>query len=302
MAKAVSPLRYPGGKTNIYPLVSTILRLNKLERKIYAEPFAGGCGLALSLLYGGHVGEICINDIDKPIWAFWQSVLNHTDEFVDLVENVPVTVEEWRHQREILLIRDETNPLKLGFAGFFLNRTNRSGIVEKAGVIGGLAQTGPYKLDCRFNRDNLIRRIRRIAKYRNRIHLYRLDALVFMAELRENLPSSTFFYLDPPYFNKGASLYTSFYSSTDHSILANYVLELSNPWIVTYDNEPRIKSLYRERRQFMYDINYSLETKRRGTEILIASKGLRVPPTLRDRQANRPHYRSAKKNASVRIK
>ncbi len=39
-------------------MVSAILRENKLDRGHYVEPFAGGGGLALSLLYKGDVGEI----------------------------------------------------------------------------------------------------------------------------------------------------------------------------------------------------------------------------------------------------
>ena len=169
-------------------------------------------------------------------------------------------------------------------SAFFLNRTNRSGIIKAAGVIGGLAQNGPYKLDCRFNRNDLVRRIRRVAKYRNRIHLTRLDALKFIARASSKLPPTAFFCIDPPYFRKGAGLYTSHYKSKDHGVLASAVLELQNPWIVTYDNVPEIKALYRSRRRYEFDINYSIETKRRGTEILIASKGLRLPPELRHRQ------------------
>ena len=79
MARGASPLRYPGGKTSMLSLAATILRDNGLERGHYAEPYAGGCGLALSLLYGGHVADIHINDIDPAVWAFWHSVLNRTD-------------------------------------------------------------------------------------------------------------------------------------------------------------------------------------------------------------------------------
>ena len=284
MARGTSPLRYPGGKTTLYPLVSSVLRANKLERAPYAEPYAGGCGLALALLYEGHVSDIHINDIDPAIWAFWHSVLNCNDDLINLVEETPVTIEEWHRQREIHARQGVSNPLALGFATFFLNRTNRSGIIKAAGVIGGLAQNGPYKLDCRFNRNDLVRRIRRVAKYRNRIHLTRLDALKFIARASSKLPPTAFFCIDPPYFRKGAGLYTSHYKPKDHGVLASAVLELQNPWIVTYDNVPEIKALYRSRRRYEFDINYSIETKRRGTEILIASKGLRLPPELRHRQ------------------
>ncbi len=293
MPRGTSPLRYPGGKTCLYPLVSRILQNNRLERRHYAEPFAGGCGLALALLYEGHVSDIHINDVDASIWALWHSVLNDTDEFTCRIRKTPITIDEWRAQRGVHLAMDVDDPLALGFSTFFLNRTNRSGIIKAAGVIGGLDQNGPYKLDCRFNRDDLARRIRRVAKYKNRIHLTRRDALAFVKDTSANLPKSTFFCIDPPYFNKGQGLYTSYYDPEDHGILAKSILELENPWIVTYDDVPAITRLYRDRRQYQFDISYSVETKRRGTELLIASKGLRLPTEIRGNQVHRPQYRVA---------
>ena len=249
--------------------------------------------MALALLYGGHVSDIHINDVDQSIWAFWHSVLHCTEELAYRIAKTPITVDEWHLQRQIHLTGDVDDPLTLGFSTFFLNRTNRSGIIKNAGVIGGLDQCGPYKIDCRFNRDDLIRRIRRIAKYKSRIHLYRRDALAFVSDVCERLPADTFFCIDPPYFNKGSSLYTSFYDPSDHSMLAAAILKINNPWIVTYDNTQDIARLYRDRRQFEFDINYSIETKRKGTELLIASKGLRLMPEIRERQVNRPQYRAA---------
>ncbi|TVR08539.1 MAG: DNA adenine methylase [Salinarimonadaceae bacterium] len=292
MPRATSPLRYPGGKTCLYPLVSSILRLNNLELRPYAEPFAGGCGLALALLYGGHVSDIHINDVDLSIWSFWHCVLNRTDELVYLIEKTPITVDEWRKQREIYLLQDQEDIMSLGFSTFFLNRTNRSGIIKDAGVIGGLSQKGNYKINCRFNRSDLIRRIRRIAKYKKNIHLYRKDALFFMQEI-ENLSVMPFICIDPPYFQKGSSLYTSFYKPGDHEIISNIILNLSCPWIVTYDNAPTIAKLYEKMRLFQFDINYSLETKRIGTELLIPSNGLTLPADLRDRQVSHALHQAA---------
>lgn len=270
-----------------------MLRLNRLQRRRYAEPFAGGCGLALSLLYDGYVSDVYINDVDASIWAFWHSVLEHTDEFAYRIRKTPVTIDEWRRQRAVHLQMDVGDPVSLGFATFFLNRTNRSGIIKAAGVIGGLDQSGPYGLDCRFNRMDLEHRVRRVAKYRNRIHLSRRDALAFIGDICSDLPPSTFFCIDPPYFNKGQGLYTSFYNREDHAILADTILAIENPWVVTYDNVPQISKLYRNRRQYEFDISYSLDIKRRSTELLVASKGLRLPPEIRSRQVNRPQYRAA---------
>ncbi len=291
MPLATSPLRYPGGKVCLMDIVSHILRLNKLEHGHYAEPYAGGCGLALALLFNGHVSDIHINDIDLPVWSFWHSVLNRTEDFVELMERTPVTLKQWRKQRGVLSESDDT--LELGFAAFFLNRTNRSGIIKNAGVIGGLKQDGRYTVDCRFNKEELARRIRRIRKYRSRIHLHRKDALKFIDHVERALPLRSFLCIDPPYFHKGSSLYTSFYKRADHELVADRILELEMPWILTYDHCDEIHDLYTDRRQFQFSLNYSAQTKRVGSELLIASKGLRIPDELRAAQVHRPQYRTA---------
>lgn len=293
MARSNSPLRYPGGKSCLYDLTSHILRLNKLERGHYAEPYAGGAGLALTLLFQGHVSDIHLNDIDRSVWAFWDAVLNRTDDLIEMVESVPIDMDQWHYQRDVYLNAQDFDDLTVGFSMFFLNRTNRSGIVKGAGVIGGLEQRGNYKIDCRFNRVELARRIERIGKYRSRIHLHRLDALDFMNRLDESLPVRALFCIDPPYFNKGSSLYTSFYNPDDHAAVSQAVLGLQRPWILTYDNTPEISHLYKARRQFSFDVNYSVQTKRVGTELLVASKGLKMPSEVRDRLFYRPQYRSA---------
>ncbi len=293
MTVTASPLRYPGGKSTLLPVVANILRENKITFGAYAEPYAGGCGLALDLLFNEYVNEIFINDVDPSIWAFWDSVLNDTEHFVSKIEETPITMEQWHIQKKIQANAEEQNNLELGFATFFLNRTNRSGIIKCAGVIGGKNQDGNYKIDCRFNKETLIRRIRRIAKYSEKITLSKEDAVEFMDAENGHLPEDAFLCIDPPYFNKGSSLYTSFYKPDDHAKVAELVLKLKQPWIVTYDNADEICDLYSSRRQFTFDINYSVQTKRVGTELLIASKGLRIPAEIRERRTNGSKSRAA---------
>lgn len=261
----------------MFSLMAAIIQENGLARMPYAEPFAGGCGLALTLLYNGYVSDIHINDIDPSIWSFWDSVLNRTDELVELIWNADLSIDGWRLQRERLLEGRVDNPLELGFAAFYLNRTNRSGIIKGAGVIGGLAQAGTYKLDCRFNREDLVRRIQRVAKYKKRIHLTRMDALDFLENIDQQLPRKAMLCIDPPYFHKGSSLYTSFYRPSDHADLANVIQSLDRPWVVTYDNTPEIVSLYAAQERFTFDVSYSVQTKRAACELLVASPGLLLP-------------------------
>jgi DNA adenine methylase len=280
MAQTHSPLRYPGGKSCLLPLITAILHDNSIKLPHYAEPYAGGASLALALLFGGHVSDIHLNDVDAGIWSLWHSILNDTHDLIDLIKTTDVTVPEWRNQREIYRGKDVSDPLKLGFATFFLNRTNRSGIIGTGGVIGGLAQEGNYKIDCRFNKDELIRRIKRIQKYKSRIHLTRLDALEFLKCDSDLFPKRTFLAIDPPYFAKGSSLYTSFYSPHDHADVAQAILALDRPWVLTYDAAAEISTLYKGRPQFLFDIRYSLQTKRTGSELLIASSGLLLPEAI----------------------
>lgn len=280
MPQTPSPLRYPGGKTAIWPLVSKIISDNELSKGHYAEPYAGGCGLALSLLFKGYVHELHLNDLDRSIWCFWDAVLNNTDDFVEKILTTDITIEEWYKQREIQQNKDEASDFDLAFSSFFLNRTNRSGVILKAGVIGGYAQDGKYKLDCRFNKTGLIEKIRRIEKYKHRIHLYNMDAVEFINHTSEFLPEKSIYGIDPPYFVKGSTLYTNFYEPKDHRLISDLLNNIDRSWILTYDNSPRIQELYPERRQHRFNLNYSAAHKRIGTELLIVSDDLLLSDDL----------------------
>jgi DNA adenine methylase len=296
MARTNSPLRYPGGKSCLIDLAAGLLHLNGLERGHYAEPYAGGCGLALSLLYGGYVSDIHINDIDPAIWAFWYCVLKKPEALAELVNTVPVTIDEWLRQRDIYRKCSSKNVLALGFSAFFLNRTNRSGIINGAGVIGGLEQVGKFKLDCRYNREDLTCRILRVGKYKDRIHLTRLDAQDFMISLDQALPQKSLFFIDPPYYCKGADLYTSSYKPEDHAKIAETVTKLSRPWVVTYDDVAEIRKIYSRNRQYSFDIAYSVREKKLGAELMIASKRLRLPAEFEARLLKRPRSVREDKN------
>lgn len=283
--RTISPLRYPGGKSCLYPLLTRILSTNGLERGHYAEPYAGGAGLALSLLVNGHVSDIHINDLDPAIWSIWHSIIFDTDSFLDLMNKTPISIQSWREQKVIYQNCDASDPLSLGFAAFFLNRTNRSGIIGSGGVLGGFNQVGKYLIDCRFNKSGLSKRISRIAKYRDLIHLSKLDAVDFMKHCRKSLPKNSLLCVDPPYFAKGASLYANSYKPSDHSLVASEILKLDCAkssdrrlkYIVTYDNIEQIRELYLSRKQYTFNLNYSAQVKRIGTELLIASKDIIIP-------------------------
>ena len=266
-----SPLRYPGGKYKLSKYIQKIIYTKKLNKSIYVEPFCGGAAVAFDLLINGHVKEIIINDFDKSIYAFWYSVLNYTDELCDMIKKTEINIEEWEKQRVVQNNKESMNLLKLGFSTLFLNRTNRSGIL-KAGVIGGKAQNGAYKLDCRFNKQQIINKIKLIAKFKDRVYLYNMDTENLIENVIKKINKKCFIFFDPPYYEKGASLYIKFYKHKDHLNLSKSISKIKNhSWIVTYDNNPEIRSMYKNFKKETYTLNYSVQKRYKGEEIIVYS-------------------------------
>ena len=272
-----TPLRYPGGKRKLYGLISAIIKKNKLSGCVYAEPYAGGAGLALSLLFDGVVNSLMLNDFSQPVFAFWHSVLYSTDAICEKINTTPICIDEWHKQKHIFQNPKNASLLDLGYATFFLNRTNRSGIL-KAGVIGGKAQSGEWKLDARFARDNLVLRIKKIAEKRDRITVTCLDALDFIEQNKEYFNEhESLVYFDPPYYEKGAALYDNYYKQEDHADVSNYIQALPLNWVVSYDNHPAIRDLYKKCTSMTYSFCYTAQSKKLGSEFLTVSQNLRLP-------------------------
>lgn len=268
-----SPLRYPGGKAKVANYLKLLILDNDLLGVKYLEPYAGGASVALTLLYEDYVSSIAINDLNPGVYAFWHSVLAYTDEFCELVAETPLTVDEWQRQRTAAFT-EESSDLARGFATFFLNRTNRSGIVA-GGVIGGLDQTGPWKIDARFPRGELIRRIRKIARFRSRITVTGVDTLGLLKAAPKS--DQSLYFLDPPYYIKGEGLYDNFYGHDDHVRIRDAVTELASPWVVSYDAAPEIMQMYRDCQSLRYSLSYSASTRQRGSEVMLFAPHL-IPP------------------------
>ena len=270
MMEYFSPLRYPGGKGKLFPFFEQMIIDNGLSDGAYVEPYVGGGAVALSLLLKEYVSRIIINDKDRSLYAFWFSVLHYADELCRMISDIPVNMDIWYAQREVQKHKEETDLLQLGFSTFFLNRTNRSGIL-KAGVIGGYDQAGKYKIDARYNKDNLIARIHRIAAYADRIELHNEDAIDLVSSIAKKATSNTLLYLDPPYYKKGQGLYMNYYTTSDHRKIRDVISQVNLlKWVVSYDNSDFIKELYRPFRSLEFHLNYSANNGQ-GTEVIFFS-------------------------------
>ena len=272
-----SPLRYPGGKNKLSAFFARLCIENNVSGH-YIEPYSGGASIALFLLMENIVRRITINDKDRSIYAFWFSVLNHTEELCKLIIETDVTIENWEIQKSVQAKKETCDILDLGFSTFFLNRTNRSGIIN-GGIIGGKKQKGKYKIDCRFNKKELISRIRTIANLKDRINLYQMDAILLIDKIeRENMDSNTIFYFDPPYYLKANSLYMNHYKIENHLAVSERIKKISNiKWVVSYDNVPEIQFLYNDCKKKEYSFKHTAGVSKVGNELLYFSPTLQEP-------------------------
>lgn len=272
-----SPLRYPGGKNKLSAFIAKICVDNNINGH-YVEPYSGGASVALFLLLEGFVSKITINDRDRSIYAFWHSVLNKTNQLCELIENAELTMDEWRKQREVQNNKKSADLLELGFSTFYLNRTNRSGIIN-AGVMGGVEQNGNYLMDCRFNKTELITRIRKIASKKKHIRLYRKDAIKLIDKIQgEAENDNVVFYFDPPYYLKASTLYMNHYEDESHKSVSDKIKNIRNiKWVVSYDNVPEIQKLYSDCSKKEFSFKHTAYHSRVGQEILFFSNGLQQP-------------------------
>lgn len=276
-ARYPSPLRYPGGKGKIANFLKLLIIRNSLTGVRYVEPYAGGASVALSLLFEEYVSHIHINDLNRGVFSFWRFVLDDPDGLCARISKVPLSVEEWKRQKAIYSDPDAT-PQDLGFATFYLNRTNRSGIIARGGIIGGNRQHGTWKIDARFNRKSLCARVKKIARFASRITVSMEDAVDLIRS--ESNTKDRFLYLDPPYYVKGARLYDNFYDHEDHVEVCKAVRSAAGPWVVSYDAAPEILTMYAGCESIHYVLGYSASKATHGIEAMFFSPGLSVPDVV----------------------
>lgn len=278
MPNNYSPLRYPGGKSKLYDIIQPIVANNIYgENRIYIEPFAGGSGLALRLLFNNDIDRLVLNDVDTKLFYFWDACLNNTDELCEKIADCTVDIDTWDIQKRIYSLPTHFTPLEVGFASFFLNRCNVSGVLS-GGPIGGREQSGTYLLNARFNKNNLIKRIQQIGAVRDRIVFYNYDAIYFLLNIVNQFPlDNTLLNIDPPYVNKGPNLYENSFTEADHAELSNIISLLEHKWIVTYDKCALIDSLYSNFRRKTIILKYSAGAAKEGKELLIYSNRIQIP-------------------------
>jgi DNA adenine methylase len=248
----VSPLRYPGGKRKLAPFIADLITRAGLDVDLLVEPFAGGSAVAISLLESRHVRSIALADADPLIASFWKVVFSRNAEcLADMVCSTGVSLIEWRQQKEL----EPRSDLAAAFKCLFLNRTSFSGaLMSRTGPIGGIAQDGPYKIGCRFNQQKIAQRIMELNGLAPQVRFVRNEsyrrtiAAVARTRLASEAPERILWYLDPPFFEKADRLYRFSFTEAQHERLSEDIDTLPGHWLLSYDDHPDARRLYRDNR------------------------------------------------------
>jgi len=239
-----SPLRYPGAKLRLFDPIAETLELNSLKPKLFCEPLGGGLSVSLRLLTNNLVENIAVGERDPLVAGFWKTVFNDAEWLLDQIERLEITLENWKTYRDRVCRTNREYALTC----LFLNRTSFSGILaESAGPIGGQNQTSDYKIDCRFNKRDLVKRIREASELKNRVEFVNKGdwkSTVQKVRTLDYEPQETFFYFDPPFYEKADRLYRYFFDNRDHHDLCRFLKTFKRPWLLSYDNAEEIVKMY----------------------------------------------------------
>lgn len=271
--RSLSPLRYPGSKPNLAEYFKAFLRENLLWGTELVEPYAGSASLSLALLRSGAIAKAFLVERDPLLYAFWKQIKRNPDALCRKVRSVSVSLATWRRMQKFLKVDrpSDGDLLDLALACVFLNRTNFSGILS-AKPIGGISQKSQYRIDCRFNRDTLIAGLQSVAELAPHMRVSFGDAISFMRSHAETFARrAAVVYVDPPYYLQGRKLYRYHYSDRDHERLARFLDASTFKWIVSYDNHPFIRRLFKKQVVVPIWLSYVVKQSRRVEELLISN-------------------------------
>lgn len=278
----LSLLRYPGSKKRLAVYLNKIIEKNKLQPKVIVEPFFGGGSVTLFFIANNLIKNAIISDKDKLVYSFWFVLFHEPERLIKFIKKIDVDLDNFAKYKKISKSPDKYDRNTLAETCLFLNRTSFSGILRgEAGPIGGMKQKSPYKIDCRFNRESLIKKIKTISKFRNRITVLNhdwKDAIAY--SLKRYKKNEAILYLDPPFYKKADKLYRQYFNENDHKLLCDALIKTKYPWILSYDKAKEIIGMYSKFKQVHIQLPYSINSHavRLEEEIIITPLDL---PTIK---------------------
>lgn len=276
----LSPLRYPGGKRKLAPLIHHLITVGKKDIKLFVEPFVGGGAIAVTFLENYKDTVIALADADPLVANFWRVTFSdEASKLADKVATSKPSITLWKRVKN----SKPDKPLDLAFKCLFLNRTSFSGIIhDEAGPIGGFDQKSAYKIDCRFNNESLAKRLIELSHYRDRVYFVRCQSWkktlsdILRSNFTRQHPAHVFWYLDPPFFQKAKKLYRHTFSDKDHQNLKESLDRFPGNFVLSYDDVAEARTLYEYDEGFVrVDLSYNARIDRversASSEILVSN-------------------------------
>jgi DNA adenine methylase len=258
-----SLFRYPGGKTWLVPTVLQWLRSLPAITE-FAEPFAGGGIVSLSVLFEGIADFVTLVERDEDVAAVWRSLVN--GDATKLATKITEFEVNESNVRE-LLGKEAKTPLERAFATIVRNRVQRGGILAPGAGLLKEGEKGKGLLS-RWYPETLKKRIDDLLPLRSRLGFIEGDGLHFIRYSAHR--PDVVFYIDPPYTVAGRRLYK--YSDIDHEQLFQLAAKIKGDFLMSYDDTPEIRELARKQQFEMAAIPMKNTHHEVQRELLIGKK------------------------------
>lgn len=230
-----SPFRYPGGKTWLVPYVRQWLKSSEYHPFEFAEPFAGGAIVGLSMLFEQLARKLTLVEKDDDVASVWEAILSIQGE--RFAESIVSFEFSERSVREVLSKRPR-NLFERAFQTILKNRVQRGGILASGAGFVKQGENG-RGMASRWYPRTLGRRITAIHEQRHLIRFIHGDGIEFIRE-REGRKEMVLF-IDPPYTVAGRRLYT--HSEVNHEELFQVVADTKGDFLMSYDNAEPVRKL-----------------------------------------------------------
>ena len=247
------PLPYIGGKNRLASKIIALLP----EHTTYVEAFAGG---AQVLFHKPPSNVEVLNDLDFDVVNFFRVCQWHYEELIRYLRYCLVS----RKLHELHVKSDPATLTDIQRAGrfFYLQKNSFGGLVLKQKFHYGVTQPSNY---------NTERIPQIIERAHRRLARVQIESLPYEQILRRYDRPTTLFYLDPPYWRR--RLYRHNFTDEDFGELERRLHNLQGKFLLSLDDHPEVRRLFRSWRLLPVDIAYTAQRRvgKRYGELLITN-------------------------------
>jgi len=223
-----SPLRWVGGKSRLRERI--IERF--CEHRCYVEVFCGAGWVLFGKPAETSRAEV-INDVDGELINFYRVLKHRPAEFAESFHHELISRQLFNEYRRF---EDGKTELERAMRFYYVLRLCFGGRREERCF--GTSTTAPPGI-------NLSRLYFHAQQFSGRLERVVIENLSWEKCLAVYDRDHTLFYLDPPYPSTRADDYLSRMTWEQHEALAETLRGLRGRWVLSYQDHPRIRALYR---------------------------------------------------------